>query len=122
MLNDGFLDMAVVEGGFDSESFLNALHQVVLPHMNAFPGPRSILFMDNCIIHRQYEVIHSPTHPPTHPPTRPLGLSLGQRTAERAPATVAAFRAFVVSANGSQGTTVSVPSISCPMSQAKGCL
>eukprot|EP00966_Prymnesium_polylepis_P141702 3272201-Prymnesium_polylepis.1 len=56
VLNDGFLDMAVVEGGVDS---LNALHQVVLPHMNPFPGPRSILLMDNCIIHRQYEVLQA---------------------------------------------------------------
>jgi hypothetical protein len=59
VLDEGFLDLSVVVGGYDCDMFLNALHQVVLPHMNAFPGPRSVLLMDNCIIHRQRAVLEA---------------------------------------------------------------
>jgi hypothetical protein len=59
VMDEGFLDSCIIEGGFNSDTFLEALVQVVLPHMNAFPDPRSVLLLDNCIIHRQYEVVQA---------------------------------------------------------------
>jgi len=56
VLDDGFLDSFVIEGGFDNESFLIALHQCVIPYLNPYPQERSVLVMDNCRIHRQHEV------------------------------------------------------------------
>jgi len=44
----GVFDSCIIEGGFNSDTFLEALVQVVLPHMNAFPDPRSVLLLDNC--------------------------------------------------------------------------
>ena len=59
VMDEGFLDNCIIEGGFTSEMFLHALVQCVLPHMNPFPQERSVLLLDNCIIHRLYGVVQA---------------------------------------------------------------
>ena len=47
----GFLHCEVVEGSFRADTFALFI-QNVLEHMEPFPGPNSVIFMDNCHIHK----------------------------------------------------------------------
>ena len=48
---DGFLDWKIVHGSFNGDLFVEFLEENVIPHSNPFPGPRSVLVMDNASIH-----------------------------------------------------------------------
>lgn len=48
---DGILAVKIVEGSFTTELFKNFIDGL-LDHMNPFPGPNSVIIMDNCRIHR----------------------------------------------------------------------
>jgi DDE superfamily endonuclease len=48
---DGFLHCEIVEGSFRSETFALFI-QNLLDHMQPFPGPNSVIVMDNCRIHK----------------------------------------------------------------------
>ena len=49
---DGFLDWDVFQGSYNTELFEVFIETHVLPHMTPFPGPKSVLVMDNARIHR----------------------------------------------------------------------
>ena len=49
---DGFLDWDVFQGSYNIELFLVFIETHVLPHTTPFPGPKSVLIMDNARIHR----------------------------------------------------------------------
>ena len=46
---DGFLDWDVFQGSYNIELFLVFIETHVLPHTTPFPGPRSVLIMDNVV-------------------------------------------------------------------------
>jgi len=48
---DGILAVKIVEGSFTTELFKGFISGL-LDHMNPFPGPNSVIVMDNCRIHR----------------------------------------------------------------------
>ena len=48
---DGILTVKIVEGSYDSDSFARFIDGL-LYHMNPFPGPNSVIIMDNCRIHK----------------------------------------------------------------------
>jgi hypothetical protein len=48
---DGILTVKILEGSFDSDSFAGFINGL-LCHMNPFPGPNSVVVMDNCSIHK----------------------------------------------------------------------
>ena len=48
---DGILTVKIVEGSYDSDSFARFINGL-LYHMNPFPGPNSVIVMDNCRIHK----------------------------------------------------------------------
>ena len=48
---DGILAVKIVEGSFTTELF-KLFIAGLLDHMNPFPGPNSVIVMDNCRIHR----------------------------------------------------------------------
>lgn len=50
----GFLDWHWVDKGYTAEEFMYAVQEHVVPHLNAYPGPNSILIMDNCPMHYCY--------------------------------------------------------------------
>ena len=52
---DGILAVKIVEGSFTTELFKNFIDSL-LDHMNPFPGPNSVIVMDNCQIHRAQAV------------------------------------------------------------------
>lgn len=52
---NGYLHYEIIQGGYDSERFINFIRGL-LPKMQAFPGPRSVLVMDNCSTHHSKEV------------------------------------------------------------------
>ena len=56
VLDDGFLDMSIIEGAFDGERFWEAMNQVVFPYLQPYPNPRSVLILDNCPIHKQARI------------------------------------------------------------------
>jgi transposase len=50
---NGFLDgPLIIKAAVDGEMFKNWLQESVIPQMNPYPGPRSVLVMDNCQTHR----------------------------------------------------------------------
>lgn len=40
----------------DGDAFIRCLEEDILPTMNAFPAPRSVLILDNASIHRHEEI------------------------------------------------------------------
>lgn len=48
---DGILHASIIEGSFDSEKFGEFI-DILLTQMNPFPGPNSVVVMDNCRIHK----------------------------------------------------------------------
>ena len=48
---DGFLDWKIIHGSFNADLFVQFLEEHVIPHTTPYPGPRSVLIMDNCKIH-----------------------------------------------------------------------
>ena len=53
---DGVLTSFVYHGAINGPLFLWFLQEQVLPRCNPFPGPRSVLIMDNCSTHHVREV------------------------------------------------------------------
>ena len=52
---DGILTVKIVEGSFTTERFEEFIDGL-LDHMTPFPGPNSVIVMDNCRIHRARSV------------------------------------------------------------------
>ncbi|KIK22927.1 hypothetical protein PISMIDRAFT_42113, partial [Pisolithus microcarpus 441] len=55
---DGIITYDIVEGPVDTEPFLKFLREQVMPFTNPYPGPQSIVIMDNCHIHHGEDVHH----------------------------------------------------------------
>ncbi|PBK84533.1 hypothetical protein ARMGADRAFT_892107, partial [Armillaria gallica] len=55
-LDDGIIAAKVVEGSFDRTKFISYLHESVLPLTSPYPGPRSVLVLDNACIHHSQEI------------------------------------------------------------------
>ena len=51
----GIIECMIVEGSFNSDLFLIFIRNV-LNRMQPFPGPNSVIVMDNCAIHKVPEV------------------------------------------------------------------
>lgn len=49
---DGFFNWDIIQGSYTAELFNAFIAEKVLPFCNPYPGPRSILVMDNAQIHR----------------------------------------------------------------------
>ena len=52
---DGMLHCSVVEGSFNTVLFTGFIHKL-LSKMNRFPQPKSVVVMDNCVIHKAPEI------------------------------------------------------------------
>lgn len=52
----GILSLNVVKGSFTADTFRTFV-ELTLLHMNPYPGPNSVLIMDNCNIHKNQEVL-----------------------------------------------------------------
>ncbi|KAF7345996.1 Tc1-mariner class transposase [Mycena venus] len=53
---DGTVAHDIVEGAINSTRFIQFLEEHVIPLTNPYPGPRSVLVLDNCSIHHAEEV------------------------------------------------------------------
>ncbi|EIW86199.1 hypothetical protein CONPUDRAFT_34507, partial [Coniophora puteana RWD-64-598 SS2] len=53
---DGYEVVRIVEGSVDGEIFFDFIVNDLLPTMNRYPAPRSVLVMDNCAIHKSEAV------------------------------------------------------------------
>ena len=54
----GMLDCHIIPGGYSARKFLAAFRMRVLPWLNPYPMPRSVLVMDNCPnVHDQREIV-----------------------------------------------------------------
>ena len=49
---DGFIAWQIIQGSFNAELFNDFVRDQVLPQCNPFPGPKSVIIMDNAPIHR----------------------------------------------------------------------
>ena len=52
----GFVNWYIITGTFKKVQFLEAVRTTVLPHMEPFPGKRSVLILDNASIHHGPEL------------------------------------------------------------------
>ncbi|KAF9503538.1 hypothetical protein BS47DRAFT_1271496, partial [Hydnum rufescens UP504] len=52
---DGILHLKIVEGSFNHPLFMEFI-EGLLDQMNPFPGPNSVIMMDNCRIHKSNEI------------------------------------------------------------------
>ncbi|KIK23143.1 hypothetical protein PISMIDRAFT_33273, partial [Pisolithus microcarpus 441] len=52
---DGIIAYDIVEGPVNMEQFLRFLKEV-MPFTNPYPGPCSVLIMDNCCIHHGEDI------------------------------------------------------------------
>jgi len=52
---NGFIDWYSVTGTFKHGDFLDGVQAAVLPHITPFPGPRSVVILDNASIHKRDE-------------------------------------------------------------------
>ena len=53
---DGIITYDVIPGPVTSASFVEFLRELVIPLTKPYPGPRSVLILDNCSIHHSEEV------------------------------------------------------------------
>jgi transposase len=51
MTVDGYIACNVYQGSVNRERFKSLVEHDLLPHCNAYPGPRSVIVMDNASIH-----------------------------------------------------------------------
>ncbi len=51
----GFIDFSLRDGGFNASDFMWAVEHMIIPHLQPYPAPQSILVLDNCRIHHTYE-------------------------------------------------------------------
>ena len=53
---DGFIDYEIIHGSYNAEMFKEFLRNHIIPHTTSFPGPQSVLIMDNMRIHLNDEL------------------------------------------------------------------
>ena len=53
---EGILTYLIHQGSIDAERFAYFLRELVLPQCTPFPGPKSVIIMDNCSAHHSPEV------------------------------------------------------------------
>ncbi len=52
----GILHVNIVTGSFNASKFAEFI-DVLLTQMNPFPGPNSVIVMDNCSIHKRQDIL-----------------------------------------------------------------
>ncbi|TDL16344.1 hypothetical protein BD410DRAFT_731465, partial [Rickenella mellea] len=55
LTSEGIVGLDIFEGSVNKERFIQFLSQQA-PRMTPFPGPRSVVIIDNCAIHHDEEV------------------------------------------------------------------
>ena len=53
----GFVDYYAISGTFKSDDFLDGAEVAILPHVTPWPGPRSVVVLDNASIHKRQEFV-----------------------------------------------------------------
>ena len=54
---NGFLAWNATDGTYDKVGFLAAAEEVIFPYITQFPGPRSLVFIDNATIHHSHAFV-----------------------------------------------------------------
>jgi hypothetical protein len=55
-LTEGIMHCDIIEGAFDSSSFLVFIERL-LDRMQPYPAPNSVIVMDNCRIHKSEDIL-----------------------------------------------------------------
>jgi len=56
LTSDGIVALDIFEGSVNKEKFIRFLKEDLAPQLGPFPGPRSVVVLDNCAIHHDDEV------------------------------------------------------------------
>ena len=84
--HQGFMSWKCTEGTFSRKKFHNTFSEKVIPHLNPWPLPRSIVIMDNAKIH-MFQELENAVHqcgarliflPPYSPELNPIEVCFGQ--------------------------------------------
>lgn len=57
LTTSGIIQSQVVEGSFDYDLFWSFIFDTLIPSMNAYPGPNSVLVLDNARIHHNVVMV-----------------------------------------------------------------
>ncbi|TBU25375.1 hypothetical protein BD311DRAFT_616694, partial [Dichomitus squalens] len=55
---DGIVALDLLEGSVTKEQFLDFVRDQIVPKLTPYPGPRSVVVLDNCAIHHDEELRH----------------------------------------------------------------
>ena len=53
---EGYMDYLIHQGAINSELFIEFVREKVLPHCTPYPGPRSVIVLDNASIHKSIQL------------------------------------------------------------------
>lgn len=105
---DGYLAWEIYQDSFTTERFNRFIRQDLMPYMTAYPGPRSVLVMDNHSIHHSEELTNLCAAngvllvylPPYSPDMNPIEQSFSQlkawmRKNQRLAGMIGSFKLFL---------------------------
>ncbi|KDQ61872.1 hypothetical protein JAAARDRAFT_86434, partial [Jaapia argillacea MUCL 33604] len=53
---DGIIALDIFEGSVTKDRFISFVKEQLAPKLTPYPGPRSVVVLDNCAIHHDEEV------------------------------------------------------------------
>ncbi|KAF8834572.1 hypothetical protein BDN67DRAFT_868454, partial [Paxillus ammoniavirescens] len=56
LASSGIIALDIFEGAVTKEQFITFIRDQVSPKLTPYPGPRSVVVLDNCSIHHDEEV------------------------------------------------------------------
>ncbi|KAH7903725.1 hypothetical protein BJ138DRAFT_983433, partial [Hygrophoropsis aurantiaca] len=56
LTSEGIIGLDIFEGAVTKQRFIRFLVEQVAPKLTPYPGPRSVVILDNCAIHHDEEV------------------------------------------------------------------
>jgi len=56
LTSEGYIALDIFEGSVNRERFIRFLEEQLAPQLTPYPGPRSVVVLDNCAIHHDEEI------------------------------------------------------------------
>ncbi|KAF9538412.1 hypothetical protein CPC08DRAFT_612093, partial [Agrocybe pediades] len=56
LTSEGMIALDIFEGSVNKERFIQFITEQVAPRLNPYPGPCSVVILDNCTIHHDEDI------------------------------------------------------------------